>query len=72
MLCDILYGAESKKMTDLIRKMPTYGKLKHVKKDIIKEIIRFLIMNNYLFGGISGLCEVCVSHPIDYYKIKNP
>jgi ATP-dependent DNA helicase RecQ len=48
MLCDILYGAESKKMTDLIRKMPTYGKLKHVKKDIIKEIIRFLIMNNYL------------------------
>ena len=27
-------------------------------------------MKNYLFGGISGFCEVCVSHPIDYYKTK--
>ena len=27
-------------------------------------------MDNYIYGGISGLCEVCVSHPLDYYKVK--
>jgi len=24
----------------------------------------------YLYGGLSGIGESCVSHPIDYYKIK--
>lgn len=24
----------------------------------------------YIYGGISGFCEVCVSHPIDFYKTK--
>jgi hypothetical protein len=27
-------------------------------------------MDNYIFGGISGFCEVCITHPLDYYKVK--
>jgi|SaaInlV_150m_DNA_4_1039716.scaffolds.fasta_scaffold08964_1 ATP-dependent DNA helicase RecQ len=48
MLCDILSGSESKRINDTIKNLPTYGSLKDVKKDRIKEIIRYLIINNYL------------------------
>jgi len=48
MLSDILYGSSSKKITSSIKKMKSYGKLNNVKKDRIKEIIRYLIIKNYL------------------------
>jgi len=48
MLCDILFGSESKRIKDTIKNLPTYGSLKDIKKDRIKEIIRYLIINNYL------------------------
>lgn len=48
MLCDILFGSESKKMNDSLKNISTFGLLKDIKKDRIKEIIRFLIMNKYL------------------------
>lgn len=48
MICDILYGANSKKMNDQIKKNKMYGILKHFTKDKIKERIRFLILNNFL------------------------
>lgn len=47
-LCEILYGSESKKLKEEIKKISTFGKLKNLKKDRIKEIIRFLVINSYL------------------------
>ena len=65
MICDIVYGSDSKKMNSSIKETSTYGKLNNIKKDRIKEIIRFLIMNNYLmevklektFGSVIKICE---------------
>ena len=48
MLCDILFGSESKKMNNSLKSISTFGLLKDIKKDRIKEIIRFLIINKYL------------------------
>ena len=48
MLGDILYGSNSKKISPSIKKLSTYGKLNNIKKDKIKEYIRFLVMNEYL------------------------
>jgi ATP-dependent DNA helicase RecQ len=48
MISEILFGSDSKKLKSEYKKISTYGKLKHVKKDRIKEIIRFLIINSYL------------------------
>lgn len=48
MICEILYGSESKKLKAEHKKISTYGKLKNIKKDRIKELIRFLIINNFL------------------------
>jgi len=48
MLCDILFGSDSKRIKDPIKKLSTYGSLKGIKKDRIKEIIRYLIISNYL------------------------
>ena len=48
MLCEILYGSNSKKINASIKKISTFGKLNNLKKDKIKEIIRFLIINGYL------------------------
>jgi len=48
MLCDILFGSESKKINDSLKTISTFGLLKDIKKDRIKEIIRFLILNKYL------------------------
>ena len=48
MICDILYGANSKKISCEIKKMSLYGKLDKLKKEIIKKTIRFLIINDYL------------------------
>lgn len=48
MLCDILFGSESKKINDSLKTISTFGLLKDIKKDRIKEIIRFLIINKYL------------------------
>ena len=47
-LSEILYGSDSKKLKSYQKKLSSFGKLKHLKKDRIKEIIRFLIINNYL------------------------
>jgi ATP-dependent DNA helicase RecQ len=47
-LCEILYGSDSKKLKEEIKKISTFGKLKNLKKDRIKEIIRFLVINSYL------------------------
>ncbi len=65
MICDILYGANSKKMNDQIKKNKMYGILKHFTKDKIKERIRFLILNNFLeevklqnaFGSVIKLAK---------------
>jgi len=48
MLVDILYGAASKKISSIIKKMSMFGKLNNTKKDTIKDIIRYLIINEYL------------------------
>tara|TARA_E500000178_G_scaffold329226_1_gene359931 strand:+ start:15 stop:686 length:672 start_codon:yes stop_codon:yes gene_type:complete len=48
MLCDILAGSTSKKINSIIKNMSTFGKLSSTKKDTIKEIIRYLIVNEYL------------------------
>ena len=48
MLGDILYGSNSKKISPVIKKLSTFGKLNNIKKDKIKEFIRFLVMNDYL------------------------
>jgi ATP-dependent DNA helicase RecQ len=48
MLCDILFGSDSKKISEDLRGISTFGLLKDIKKDRIKEIIRYLIINNYL------------------------
>lgn len=48
MLCDILFGSDSKKISEDLRGISTFGLLKDLKKDRIKEIIRYLIINNYL------------------------
>ena len=48
MLCDILTGSNSKKINDSIKGLSVYGKLSNCKKENIKEIIRFLIMNEFL------------------------
>jgi len=48
MLSDILFGSDSKRLKEPIKKLSTFGSLKDVKKERIKEIIRFLILNNYL------------------------
>ena len=48
MLCDILFGSESKKINDDLKNISTFGSLKDIKKNRIKEIIRFLIINKYL------------------------
>ena len=48
MISEILFGSDSKKLKSEYKKISTFGKLKHVKKDRIKEIIRFLIINSYL------------------------
>lgn len=47
-LSDILFGSTTKKITPAIKKIPTYGKLNNLKKIRIKEIIRFLIINEFL------------------------
>ena len=48
MLCDILYGSTSKKINSTIKKLKSFGKLSNTKKGDIKEIIRYLIIHNYL------------------------
>lgn len=48
MLTDILAGSTSKKINPVIKKMSMFGKLNNTKKDAIKEIIRYLIINRYL------------------------
>tara|TARA_X000000950_G_C13909518_1_gene658400 strand:- start:611 stop:2494 length:1884 start_codon:yes stop_codon:yes gene_type:complete len=48
MICDILYGSNCKKINCDIRKMSVFGKLDKLKKENIKENIRFLIINDYL------------------------
>ena len=48
MLTDILTGSTSKKINPVIKKMSMFGKLNNTKKDAIKEIIRYLIINGYL------------------------
>ncbi len=48
MLCDILYGSNSKKINSSIKKLSTFGKLNNCKKDNIKKCIRFLVINEYL------------------------
>jgi len=48
MLTDILVGSKSKRINSIIKNMTMYGKLSNTKKDTIKEIIRFLVINQYL------------------------
>jgi ATP-dependent DNA helicase RecQ len=48
MLTDILYGSASAKITPVIKEMNMFGKLNNTKKESIKEIIRYLIINGYL------------------------
>ena len=48
MLVDILYGAASKKINSIIKEMSVFGKLNNTKKETIKDIIRYLIINEYL------------------------
>jgi len=48
MLCDILYGSNSKKISATIKKMSTFGKLNNIRKDNTKKYIRFLVINEYL------------------------
>ena len=48
MICDILYGSNCKKISSEISNMSVFGKLDKIKKEIIKEHIRFLVMNDFL------------------------
>ena len=48
MLSEILYGSTSKKINSSLRNLKLFGKLNSTKKVAIKEIIRYLIFNNYL------------------------
>ena len=48
MICDILHGSNCKKISCEIKKMSVFGKLDKLKKENIKENIRFLVINDYL------------------------
>ena len=48
MLTDILFGSVSKKINPVIKKMSTFGKLNYMRKETIKETIKYLILNGYL------------------------
>ena len=48
MISEIVYGSNSKKIKAPIKKLSVFGKLNNFKKDRIKEIIRYLVMNDYL------------------------
>lgn len=65
MICDILFGSNSKKISSEIKKLSIFGKLDNIKKEIIKKDIRFLIINDYLkeeklqnsFGSVIKLSD---------------
>ena len=48
MLCDILFGSNSKKISEDIKSKKFFGVLKNESKERIKEIIKFMIINDYL------------------------
>ena len=49
LVCDVLKGAKSAKIKNMhFDKLSTYGVMKDYSKDTIKEIISFLISENYI------------------------